>query len=292
MRVKARRWRQHASREGQLIFAVIWSIRKVAMSPLRVNGVAALRGRKFVSRGLVCIAAEVRARRFANGPSPPQGREGERDKSPVAREKLPPIRLLTYRGFTLTDMAESVLLTIVNVHIVRANRASWHLLILVVALTISSSASAQLLLSAGESYVYEFNTLPFYGEGYTGFPASGINYATFTTDPASRDPGDAFTVEIFEDNLGQTPLAVGTGSSTVTAQANGGWHDLQGVARVTVTSGALVVDTVSVGTYIPSGGGQFDFYRLDPTAVPEPGTIALWGCALGGVVWSLRRKLR
>src|SRR5437870_3091411 len=78
---------------------------------------------------------------------PPQGREGERDKSPVAREKLPPIRLLTYRGFTLTDMAESVLLTIVNVHIVRANRASWHLLILVVALTISSSASAQLLLS-------------------------------------------------------------------------------------------------------------------------------------------------
>jgi hypothetical protein len=38
-----------------------------------------------------------------------------------------------------------------------------------------------------------------------------------------------------------------------------------------------------------SGGGPFN-YRLDLTAVPEPGTIAMMLLGLGGLGWSRRKK--
>ncbi len=170
-----------------------------------------------------------------------------------------------------------------------------HRLALILAVAATSPAFAQLSLSTGESFTYQFDTLPNRGEGFTGYPPGGINYATFTTDPASRDPGDTFMLEIFENNVSEAPLAVATGTGRVTAQANGGWHDLQGVARVTVTSGTLTFDTLELAAFVPSSQGipgEFDGYFTDPipVTVPEPATIALWTCGLAGLVCFCKRK--
>jgi hypothetical protein len=152
---------------------------------------------------------------------------------------------------------------------------------------------AQLTLSAGESYTYQFDTLPFFGEGYRGAPPPGNGYATFNSTAGSQDPGDAFRVDIFENSTSETPLATANGGSTVTADATGGWQDLQGFARVTVTSGTLTFDTLTLGVFRPTPGipGEFDLYN-SVVQVPEPGGIALWSCVLLGVIYSLRQIKR
>ena len=154
-------------------------------------------------------------------------------------------------------------------------------------------AHAQLTLSAGESYTYQFDTLPFFGEGYQGFPPPGEGFATFNSTAGSQDPGDAFRVEIFENSTSEAPLATANGGSTVTADSTGGWQDLQGFARVTVTSGTLTFDTLTLGVYRPTAGipGEFDFYN-SVVQVPEPGAVALWSTALAGLIFALRRFKR
>lgn len=194
----------------------------------------------------------------------------------------------------LTPIIESGGVTIVNEHIARANPLTRfaHFFALILAVAGALPAVAQLSLSTGESFTYQFDTLPFKGEGYTGYPAGGVNYATFTTDPSSRDAGNEFTLEIFENNTSEIPLAIATGTGTVTAQANGGWHDLQGAARITVTSGTLTFNTLELAAFVPSQGvpGEFDGYYTDPITVPEPASMALWACALGGLVCFCKRK--
>jgi hypothetical protein len=152
---------------------------------------------------------------------------------------------------------------------------------------------AQLTLSAGESYTYGFDSLPFFGEGYRGAPPPGEGFARFSSTSDSQDPGDAFRVDIFENSTSETPLATANGGGTVTADATGGWQDLQGFARVTVTSGTLTFDTLTLGVYRPTPGipGEFDFYNT-VVQVPEPGAIALWSCVLVGVLYSLRQIKR
>lgn len=163
----------------------------------------------------------------------------------------------------------------------------------IIGIGLAGTARAQLTLSAGESYTYNFDSLGFFGEVNGGYPPSGINFATFSTVAGSQDPGDAYLVEIFENSTSETPLATSTGAGDVTAQATGGWHDLQGYARVTVTSGTLTFDTLQVGVYRPTGApSEYEFYNSGLVPVPEPGTFVLWGCALAGVVVGLRRFKR
>ena len=169
-----------------------------------------------------------------------------------------------------------------------------NLVFAIVAVLMPGAVHGQLTLSAGESFTYNFNTLPFFGEGYTGFPPGGINYATFESDPRTHDAGDAFRVEIFETSASDTPSAVNSGLGSITAQGNGGWHDLQGVARVTVTSGTLTLNTFSLGVYRPTAGspGEFESFATGTIPVPEPGAIALWSCAAAGLFISLRGRTR
>ena len=169
-----------------------------------------------------------------------------------------------------------------------------NLFLVVIAMMLPVAAHAQLTLSAGQSFTYNFNTLPFFGEGYSGFPAGGINYATFESDPTSHDPGDAFRVEIFKTSASDTPSAVNSGLGSITAQGNGGWHDLQGAARVTVTSGTLTLNTFSLGVYRPTAGipGEFESFATGTMPVPEPNAVALWSCACAGLFISLRRWKR
>src|SRR5262245_3447879 len=156
------------------------------------------------------------------------------------------------------------------------------------------SSTAQLLLSTGQSFTYEFSTLEFFGDGFTGYGPNGINFATFYSNPALTTPDAVFTVDLFENNVSETPIATASGNDFVTALAAGGWHDLQGVGRVTVTAGTVGLDSMIFQVYRPTPDvpGEFESYSSGTiTLVPEPGTIALFGIGLLGLLVSgLKRR--
>lgn len=153
----------------------------------------------------------------------------------------------------------------------------------------SHSSSAQLLLGPGESYSYAFSTLDFFGDGYVSPNPRG--FATFYSNAGQSTPGATFTVELFENDLSETPIGTASGSGFVTANAVNGWQDLQGVARVTVTSGNVFFDSVAVNVYRPSGFGDYELYSSGTVAVPEPATMSL--CVIGllaALGWNFRKR--
>jgi hypothetical protein len=160
---------------------------------------------------------------------------------------------------------------------------------IVVAL-VGSSLQAQLLLTPGESFTYEFSTLNDFGDGYPG-PARG--FATFYTDADQSTPGATYRVDLFESNAGDNPIASNTGTGNVTATANNGWQDLQGVARVTVTSGAVFFESLVINVYKPSFVPDYQLWSSGTVPVPEPGTITLGVLGLIGLIgWSVRTRQR
>jgi hypothetical protein len=153
-----------------------------------------------------------------------------------------------------------------------------------------TSLHAQMLLSPGQSYTYEFSSLLDFGDGYSG-PARG--FATFYTDSLRSTPGATYTVDLFEANASESPIASVNGTGNVTASSIGAWQDLQGVARVTVTSGDVFFDSVVVNVYEPTGVGDFRLRSSDFVPVPEPGALALGALALIGLLgWNLRKQRR
>jgi len=156
------------------------------------------------------------------------------------------------------------------------------LVLLIVGL--NTSINAQLLLGPGESYTYNFNSLLPYGNGLSSPYPNGYGRAIFYSDSAGSTPGASFTVDLFEDNAGDTPFGTSTGSGNVSAVGPGGWHDFQGLARVTVNSGNVLFDSVVVDVFIPSGFGDFDQYSSGTVAVPEPGTLSIGAVGLLGLV--------
>lgn len=173
-------------------------------------------------------------------------------------------------------------------------------LIVLVSAIVSLSLSAQgqtLLLTSGQSYTFHFSTLDKYDEFLTGIDPRGYNFATFYSDPNGSTPGLTFTVELFENDVSEAPIATASDTGFVTAQTFGGWHDLQGVARVTVDPGpgAVLLNSVLVTVYRPMMGlpGFFEYYSTGQVPVPEPGVVTLGVLgALALVGWNLRKRRR
>lgn len=165
------------------------------------------------------------------------------------------------------------------------------LVLLVVALNVS--LQAQLLLTPGQSYTYDFNSLNFFGNGLSSPYPNGHGRAIFYSDPSGSTPGASFTVDLFETDLGEGPVGTSTGTGNVSAVAPGAWHDFQGHARVTVNSGNVLLDSVVIDVFVPSGFGDFDQYSSGTQPVPEPSTMTLGGLGLVGLVgWVFAKRRR
>src|SRR4026209_1682989 len=63
---------------------------------------------------------------------------------------------------------------------------------------------AQLLLSPGGSYTYDFSGLQDFGDGYSSVNPRG--FATFYIDPARSTAGATYRLELFENNTGESPI--------------------------------------------------------------------------------------
>jgi hypothetical protein len=131
-------------------------------------------------------------------------------------------------------------------------------------------ASAQLPISAGETWTYQFIKLPFVGikSGALWGPSWGSAHVTLS----SIAPGTHYTFSIYEDNLSQAPIMV-TDSLNNQSDAAGGinnWQDLQGWAEVKVISGALTIDDIEFDVYIGTALYTDNYYsEIIPVVPPK-----------------------
>src|SRR5258708_5941017 len=106
-------------------------------------------------------------------------------------------------------------------------------------------ALAQIRISAGETWSYQFSTLPLLGIE-TGVGGLGIPYGGAHVTLSSLDPGTHYTFSIYENSLSEAPIWVTDSMVNQSASAGGVgiWQDLQGWAEVRVISGALTIDQI------------------------------------------------
>ena len=80
-------------------------------------------------------------------------------------------------------------------------------LIVVLALTLGLSAEAQFTLNAGDTYTYQFSTLPFVGIEPSD-PRQIFGMAGVVLDPATFGAGDSIRLELFENSLAESPVSI------------------------------------------------------------------------------------
>jgi hypothetical protein len=161
-------------------------------------------------------------------------------------------------------------------------------------LTVSFTAEAQgVLLTSGQSVDYVFSSLSPAGplaDGSTELYEALVGWAdgTFLS-------GSSVTLSLFETSTSETPFRTGEilgytppppqpGDLTVSSNGEGflglagvndpAWQDLQGVVRLTVTSGSIEVTQLGCQTVVAG-----IIYGGSIAPVPEPGTSSLLALA-------------
>src|SRR5262245_22638747 len=147
-------------------------------------------------------------------------------------------------------------------------------------------------LTAGQSYSYEFSSVPFVQHGGLVAPGGG-GFFYFSSE--NSDPANQVLVEIFESNFGDAPLrsqVFNNWFDSVAVGASGAWQDLQGGMRLTVLSGAVDLSGLEVRVF---GGPAepFDVYGYGQIIpVPEPSSILLMTIFVVPLIFRLLRILR
>ena len=143
----------------------------------------------------------------------------------------------------------------------------------------------QLVMNAGDSSAFA-TQLRFLGEFHQSlsFPSS-----FFRPTIAGFDVGDSVRLEMFEDNVNQTPFCSTLYETSTSCFGSGFWWDQQGAVRVSVLSGSVELQALELGF---SSGGTRGFYSgATLVLIPEPTTMALLGLAgLAGCFYSRHRR--
>ncbi|HTL56840.1 MAG TPA: immunoglobulin domain-containing protein [Candidatus Limnocylindrales bacterium] len=134
-------------------------------------------------------------------------------------------------------------------------------------------AFAQIRVGAGESWSYQFTSLPSLGievgVGGIGIPAGGA-YVTLS----DVDPGSHYTFSLYENSLSDTPIWVSDSltypnDQGISAGGNFIWQDLQGWAQLQVISGAVTIDGIQFDARTPIDHSTTTHYEgIIPLAPP------------------------
>ena len=139
---------------------------------------------------------------------------------------------------------------------------------------------AQLTLSAGDHWDYQFSNLPKTGT-VSAFGATPSGVFDFTVDNSTFQSGDMLRFEMFETDTSQVPICSGVMSSappfTGSCETDLAWQDRQGAVRLTMLSGSVTVDSVTVEA-ITTGPSlsSYDVNSVTFVPVPEPGSLTLF----------------
>jgi hypothetical protein len=138
-------------------------------------------------------------------------------------------------------------------------------------LVVCLPARSQLILNAGESYSYQFSTLPITGFVNVGAPP-GATLITYL-EPTSWQGDAALRFEMFEDAPGGGLLL----SRTVTpasppldlyGESINGWNDLQGSIRLTAMTNSILITSFQVQARRAAGTRGVNIYSIN--VVPPP----------------------
>jgi hypothetical protein len=165
-----------------------------------------------------------------------------------------------------------------------------------IVLAVLPTYSQGIMLSAGDTYTYQFSTMsvvgPYFPEG--PMPPFGMLDGYF----ASFVPGSSILCEMFEDSTNEVTIAAQILSSPTSPlfppppgpalEASGAWQDFQGAVRFTMLSGSV---TISVFRVAAVTGDSTGFVEYGTTVVPEPCALPFF-CAFAGAVtlWRARMK--
>ena len=143
---------------------------------------------------------------------------------------------------------------------------------------VSFTAAGQgVLLTAGDTFSYSFDTMPYLGRftvpGGAGSAAEGSFNTSFEGD--LFDPSDSVRLEIFERSLDDAPRQSSTfggyttSVSSLSILAPYAWSDFQGAVRLTVLSGSVELTKISVYRENPVTLQRYDLYGM-VVPIPEP----------------------
>jgi hypothetical protein len=153
----------------------------------------------------------------------------------------------------------------------------------------SPCAHAQLTLSQGDSYVYEFRDLQFQGTGPVAQPRGNVS---INLDPNAPRTG-MLRIELYENSPSDTPVFMRSQDVSGFPSFEGGldlattlnlWADRQGAFRLFMESGTATINDFRVFRILPPTSGGIDvvdFYWNDVVPVPEPCASVL--LAVGGL---------
>lgn len=160
-------------------------------------------------------------------------------------------------------------------------------------LAVCLPANCQLVLNAGDTFTYAFNTLPL--ETIVPTSPQDVPSGMFTLFYVIAPAGASVHYDVFENTAAEAPIFSGAADSLaplVHCEIPGAWQDLQGTIRVTMVSGSAIVDFVNFRVNSPRDAStQNIFNAIIP--VPEPGTAHLLGCgAFVGCIWMAMKRRR
>ena len=162
--------------------------------------------------------------------------------------------------------------------------------LIVLAIATSLTAKGQLTMTAGDSYVFHFDSLQYMGSSITS-PLGG--YYNLLLDQSTADSGDSVRMELFEGLPVGTPVAEKVyvpGSGVPFLLSDTSWADKEGSIRLTAISGTFTINQIDMirKEQSPTPGGAIDTYQL--TVVPEPSSVAVFG--LGAALLAAARRRR
>jgi len=141
---------------------------------------------------------------------------------------------------------------------------------------IAGVGRCDMLLNAGDTFTYEFQTVPF---EYSVLPPQFLTvnaHFGYGLDPATFDSTtDMIRVEAFETSTNEPPFFSGSspnavGYAWIVQSSPTHWQDLQGVLRITVVTGSVVLRSIQVGVVITRAGGGYSAYNTPTIPVPLP----------------------
>jgi hypothetical protein len=134
--------------------------------------------------------------------------------------------------------------------------------------------SAQLILNAGQTWSYQFNSLPLTGHT-NAFVTSPRGVFELTVDGSSVQAGDLLRFEMFESGTNQAPACSGTNESgapfTLSCIALGAWQDQQGTVRLSMMSGSITINSINLEAIVSGPSlSSYDVYSTNLVLLPPP----------------------